>query len=236
MHNLAFPRLALQQLDGQIEVIAHHLLDVVNADFACGVLDKLVNHVLGQIQGDGLAVQACLGDQRDQCAFQFTHVGGDAVGEVFDDFSRQFDAVGVHLLLQDGHARLKRGHLKVGAQTPLEAREEALLHALHFNGWLVRGENDLFAGLVKVIEDVEEHILRLFLSTEELHVVDDQHVHHLIEVAEVVDRVVSHCVNELMREALRADVEDGFVRLAALDFQPNGMCEVGFSEPNPSVN
>ena len=94
-------------------------------------------------------------------------------------------------------------------------------------------EDNLFAGLVEVVEDVEEDILRLFLSAEELHVVDDQHVHHLIEVAEIVDRVVPHCVNELMRESLRADVQDRFVRLAVLDFQPNGVREVGFPSPTP---
>ena len=80
-----------------------------------------------------------------------------------------------------------------------------------------------------------KNILRLFLSAEELHVVDDQHVHHLIEVAEVVHRVVPHCVNELMRESLRADVEDGFVWLAVFDFQPNGMCRWVFPS-QPSVN
>ena len=63
LDNFALAGLALEQLNGQIEVIAHHLLDVVNADFTCGVLDKLVDHVLRQVQGDGLAVQAGLGHQ-----------------------------------------------------------------------------------------------------------------------------------------------------------------------------
>ena len=66
LNDLALARLGLEQLDGQVEVIAHHLLDVVDADFAGRVLDKLVDHLLGQIERDGLAVQAALRDQADE--------------------------------------------------------------------------------------------------------------------------------------------------------------------------
>ena len=63
LHDFSLPRLAFEKLDGQVEVIAHHLLDVVDAHLTGCVLDELVNHVLGQVQGDGLAVEACLGNQ-----------------------------------------------------------------------------------------------------------------------------------------------------------------------------
>ena len=226
LNDFALAGLALEELDGQVEVIAHHFLDVVDAHFAGGVLDELVDHVLGQIQGDRLAVQACLRHERNQCTFQFTHVGCDAVGEVFDDLTRQLDAVGVHLLFQDGHASLQRGNLEVGAESPLEARQQALLHALHLHGRLVRRQHNLLPGLVQVVENVEEHVLRLLLAAEELHIVDDEHIHHLVEVAEVVDRVVAYCVDELVREAFGAHVQHRLVRLTVLDFQPNGVREV----------
>ena len=121
LDNFALAGLALKQLDGQVEVVAHHFLDVVNADFPCGVLDKLVNHVLRQIQGDGLAVQAGLGHQRNEGALQLTHVGRDAVRQVLDDFPWKLNAVGVHLLFQDGHPGFQRRHLEVCTQSPLEA-------------------------------------------------------------------------------------------------------------------
>ena len=236
LNDFALPGFALEKFDGQVEVVAHHFLDVVNADLSCGVFDKLVDHMLGQVQCDGFAVQACLSDQGNQCSFQFTHVGGDAVSQVFNDFSGQFNAVGVHLLLQDGHARFKRWHLEVRTQTPLEAREQALFHALHFDRRLVRSQDNLLASLVQVIEDVEEDVLCFLLATEKLHIVDDEHIHHLIEVAEIIDRVVPNSINELMRESLGADIEHRFVRLATFDFQPNGMRQVCFSQTHPSVN
>ena len=95
------------------------------------------------------------------------------------------------------------------AEAPLEAGEEALLHALHFHR-LVAGQDNLLARLVEVVEDVEEHVLRL-PATEELHVVHDEDVHELVEVGEVVDTVV-HRVDELVRELFRVDVEDRLLR------------------------
>jgi len=236
LNDFALSGLALEELDGQVEVVAHHLLDVVDADLAGGVLDKLVDHVLGQIQGDRFAVQACLRHERNQRAFELTHVGRDAVGEVLDDLTRQLDAVGVHLLFQDGHARFQRGNLEVGAEPPLKAGQQALLHALHFNRRLVRRQHDLLSGLVQVVEDVEEHVLRLLLATEELHIIDDEHIHHLVKVAEVVDRVVSNGVNELVREALRAHVQHCLVRLTVLDLQPNCVREVRLAQSNTAVD
>ena len=236
LNDFALAGLALEKLDGQVEIVAHHLLDVVDADLAGGVLDKLVNHVLGQIQGDRLAVQAGLRHERNQRAFKFTHVGRDAVREVLDDLTRQLDAVGVHLLFQDGHARFQRGDLEVGTESPLEAGQQALLHALHLHRRLVRRQHNLLSGLVQVVKDVEEHVLCLLLAAEELHIVDDQHIHHLVEVAEVVDRVVAHCVDELVREALGAHIQHRLVRLTVFDFQPNGVREVRLAQSNTTVN
>ena len=64
---------------------------------------------------------------------------------------------------------------------------------------------------MKVVEDMEEDILSLFFSTEELYVVNNQHVYHLIEVAEVVHCVVSDRVNKLMSESFRGNIQDCFV-------------------------
>ena len=87
-----------------------------------------------------------------------------------------------------------------------------------------------------VEEDVEEHVLRLLLATEELHVVHDEDVHQLVEVGEVVDAVVAHRVNELVRELLRVDVEDRLLREAVLDFNSDRVGEVGLSESNRAVD
>ena len=89
---------------------------------------------------------------------------------------------------------------------------------------------------MQVVENVEEHVLCLLLAAEKLHIVDDEHVHHLVEVAEVVDRVVPNRVDELVREALGAHVQHCFVRLTVLDLQPNGVRKMRFAQTNSSVD
>ena len=45
--------------------------------------------------------------------------------------------------------------------------------------------------LMKVVEDVEEDILSLFFPAEELYVVNNQYVYHLIEVYKIVSCIIS---------------------------------------------
>ena len=74
LNNFTLAGLGLQQLDRQIEVIAHHFLDVIDADLTGRVLDELIDHLLGQVQSDRLAVQTALRNQADQSTLQFTDV------------------------------------------------------------------------------------------------------------------------------------------------------------------
>ena len=51
-----------------------------------------------------------------------------------------------------------------------------------------------------MVEDVEKHVLRFFLAAEELHIINDEYIHHLIEVTEVIDSVVADRIDELVGE------------------------------------
>ena len=236
LNDLTLARLGLEQLDGQVEVIAHHFLDVVDADFAGRVLDKLVNHLLGEVERDGLAVQAALRDQADERTFQFANVRIDRVGEVLHDFTGQLDAIGVHLLFEDGHPGLEARHLNICTESPLESGEQALFHALHLYRRLVAGQDNLLARLMEVVEDVEEHILRLLLAAEELHVIHDEDIHELVEVGEVVNAVVADRIDELVRELFGVHIEDRLFRSAVLDLNADGMRQVGLAQSDRAVN
>ena len=48
---------------------------------------------------------------------------------------------------------------------------------------------------MQVVEDVKEHILRFFFSRQELNVVDDQYVDHLVEMHKIVLVVISDGFN-----------------------------------------
>lgn len=53
-------------------------------------------------------------------------------------------------------------------------------------GRTVRRDDDLFVGLIKVVEDVEERFLRRLFSAEELYVVNHQNVAGAVFLAETV--------------------------------------------------
>ena len=81
---------------------------------------------------------------------------------------------------------------------------------------------------MEVIEDVKEYILRFLFAAEELYIVNDEYIHHLVKMTEIVDSVVPHGVDELMREPFRAHIQNSLIRLAILDFQTNRMRKMGF--------
>ena len=85
------------------------------------------------------------------------------------------------------------------------------------------------------IENVEELFLGLFLSTEELDVVNDQQIDLAIEKGEVADAVVLDSLNELIRKALAGDVKNiciGAIRVQVVSY---GLNKVGLAQADASV-
>src|SRR5207244_6436275 len=96
------------------------------------------------------------------------HQVGDVVG--------QKGALEGRLLLEDGHPGLEVRRLDVRDEAPLEARPQALLDFGNILRDGVAGEDDLFSRLVEVVEGVEEFLLRLLLSGDELNIIDQQEI------------------------------------------------------------
>src|SRR5580698_9357288 len=102
--------------------------------------------------------------------------------------------------------------MDVGDQAPLEARYESLFHLVELLWVLVARDDNLLARLMKRVEGVEELLLRLGLSREEMDVVDEEQVASLaIATAKVVHALVGQRLHELVHEALGADVHDSRV-------------------------
>ena len=77
-----------------------------------------------------------------------------------------------------------------------------------------------------MVEDVEERGDGLLGGGPLLHVVDDQHVDGLIEIDEVVDRVLTAGIGELHLEQTGADVEHTLFRIRLLAAHADGIDEV----------
>ena len=92
---------------------------------------RVVEHVredgLGEVDGDGHAAHAGVGDDPIQGALELADVADDLAGDELEHVRRDGHAVLLRLGAQDGDARLEVGRREVGDQAPLEAAAQALL-------------------------------------------------------------------------------------------------------------
>ncbi len=103
------------------------------------------------------------------------------------------------------HARSRGCSKRSGGKVHLQLDDELVL------GDEAAGSEGQFEiqdsrSLVKVVEDREKCILRFFSAVKELNIIDDQHVHHLVKMNEVVDSIVPSMILELVDELFGAHI------------------------------
>ena len=89
--------------------------------------------------------------------------------------------------------------------------------------------------LVQGIESVEEFFLNPLFASQELDVVDQQHVRLAVFLAELGQRVVLDGVDELVGELLGGQIGDAGVLLVLCDVLADSVKQVCLAQPNPAV-
>ena len=198
--------------------------------------DDVGEDPLGQVEGDGLVVEAGEGGDPDQGALELAdvvlHVGGDE----FEDVVGDVVLVGLGLRAQDGQAGLDVGRVDLGDEAREEAAAQPVLEGVDRLGRPVRGEHDLLAGAVEVVVGVEELLLEPLFVLHELHVVDEQDV--ALPVAPLEGDGGGHPqgVDEVVHEGLGGDVQDAAGREVLLDVVADGVEEVGLAQARVAVD
>ena len=100
----------------------------------------------------------------------------------------------------------------------------------------VGGDDDLLAGLVEVVERVEELLLRALLAGDELDVVDQEEIDGAVLGAELRGAVVADRVDELVREALGREIEQAEARVEARDLVADRVEQVRLAEADAAVD
>ena len=115
----------------------------------------------------------------------------------------------LRLLFEYGYARFDVGRLNVCDKTPLEPAAQALLEVGDLRGRAVGREHELFAGVVQVVEGMEQLFLRALLAGDELNVVDHEHGGGTVFVAERVLRLlaVAYGRDEFVEKLLAGHVD-----------------------------
>ena len=119
-------------------------------------------------------------------------------------------------------------------KSPLEAGEQSLLEVAEVSRRTVRGEYQLLAVLVQMIEDVEERSLRT-RTDKVLDIVHDQHVNLHVGGQEVGPLVPDiRGVHILGLELVAGDIKHHEFRIFLLYGNSYGLGEMGLAETRPS--
>ncbi len=217
-------------------VVGDGLLDVLHADLP--VLDgqQVAQRLAGELDGDFLLVEARIGQDLAQRAFELAHVGAHVLGDEEGDFLGHLGALGPGLVDQDGHAHLELGRLDGDGEAGVEARDEPLVDVREALRVRVRGHHDMALLGQQRLEGVEELFLRAVLVGEELHVIDQQQVERVVVGLELVEGAALVGLNHIRDELLGMDVENFGVGLVLQQAVAHGMHQVGLAQAHAAVD
>ncbi len=124
-----------------VEIYRDRLLNGFDGDLAILSRDKVAQGVARELQSDRAAIEGGQRQQPVQTAFEFAHVGKNALGDILSDLRGQGEAVICGLLLQDGHPSFEVGRRNVGSETGFETITQAVLKPGDVTRNLVRGQS-----------------------------------------------------------------------------------------------
>ena len=153
----------------------------------------------------------------------------------------EFQYIGVNvgflllsLSLQDGEARFIVGRLNIHQQPPFESGAKPLGQPGHFLRRAVTGNHNLAVGVVQLIKGMEKAFLGLFLAADELDVVNQQHAHAPVLIAEFLRPPLAYGRYELVGELLGADTDHP--DMVAQRRLPDGVQEVGLAQAYSTID
>ena len=187
----------------------------------------LIQRLRREFERDGFSFRSREGGDAIQRSLQLADALMYLVSYEMKDVLRYRQLILFRLGLKDGHPRLKVRWLDIGYQPPLEARAQALLKQVDRLRRSVAGEHDLAAAVVQVVKHVEEAFLRLLLASDELYIVDQEHVDAAVLLAEFLGLAFTDGLDEFVGELLGAYVKR--LEFVFGDCLGDGVQEVGLT-------
>ena len=158
--------------------------------------------MLCQVQGQFLPAQVRIRVHAVPSPLEFTHVGWDGPGDRLDHILGDVPAGFLSFTAQNGKAGFIIGRLHVHGQPPLEARAQAFLQGGHCLGRTVGGDHDLLVLPMQGVESMEEFFLGGVFASDELNIIDQEHVHLAIFFAEGRGGFVADGVDQVVGKFL----------------------------------
>ena len=218
-------------------VLGDLTLDDFGREGVAGFLDEdVMEQLLDLGEFEGLAGHTGQTDDTGDGAFEITDITGNTGGDELGDLGLEVEATGGGLLAEDGDAGLEAGGLDGSDHAPLEAGDEAFLKLGDLGSRAVAREDHLLMVVMQLVEGVEELVLRGFLASEEMDVVDQEQVEFAVTAAERGDAAGLEGLNEIVGESLGGDVGDASLRIAGVDRVGDRVHQVGLTETGRTVD
>ena len=228
--------LAVHVGDLDLVVLRHRLLDVLHADLAVLDRQQVAQRLAHQLNINGAAAEARIGQDLAQRAFQFAHVGAHVLGDEEGHVLGQLAPFGLRLVHQDRHAHFQLGRLDCHRQAGIETRHQALGDVGQTLGIGIAGHHDVAALGQQRLEGIEEFFLRLVLAGKELHVVDQQQVERVVARLEFVEGLALVGLDHVRHELFGVGVEHAGVGLELQQLVAHGLQQVRLAQTDAAVD
>ena len=130
------------------------------------------------------------------------------------------------------HVRL----LQLSNQTAGKTGKQTVLHALQVDRGAVTGQDNLPAHAEEVIKDMEERVECLGRVHPLLDVINNQHINRLVEVDEIIGRVMTHGIRELHLEQSCRDIKHPFLGIGLLATYTDSVDQMGLTTTGRTVD
>lgn len=212
LHDGLLAAFGLEVLELDTVVLAYCRIDVIEGELLLLEVDGTCHHTFGELEVDVAVVHHGVGHDGVDDAFEFTHAALHILGDVLEHFPGNVESVAAHLREEYVTAELRVGLLHLGHHAPFESGEHTFLNAFEEHRRTVAGDDDLAVVVLQLVEYLEEGHLRVG-GGNLLYVIDDEHIDALVEVDEVVARVVYDGIGVLRLEHIGRHEEHAFLRV-----------------------
>ena len=216
-----------------VELFGDDFDNVIDGDVFLFLFDLVFDGVLGKLKCNALIEHVAHGIELDDGAFDFADVVAHVGRDVMDDIVLQLDAVEFAFFFDNGDLGFQAGGLDICHKPPLKSATQSVDKPGDFVGVAVGGDDDLFFGLVELVESMEKLFLGLFLSAQKLYIVDQQKIAFTEMIPEAIHGLGAQVGGEFIHELLKRRVDDVFALEDLL--VADGLEEVRFAQPNTTI-
>ena len=238
LHVLTLAALAVDCSHRYLVMIADRLHDFIKGEHLVALLnlDGTLDDTLSQSDIDAAVIYDTVSQQTIDGTLEITHTAVAGLCDEGNHILRNLQSILAHLVAHDIDAEFHIRLLQLRHQSTRETGDESVWHILEFYRRAITRQNDTLSVAEEVIEDVEEGIQGLRLACPILHIIHDEHIDRLVEIDEIIARIMQHRIGILCLEEAGTDIEHTLLRIHLLGFQTDGIHQVSLSATRRTID